>query len=115
MNNFIPISQPYVSREERLIVEEVMKSGWISSLGVYINKFEEDFARFCGVKHALCTSNGTVAIHLALHALGIGPNDEVIVPDITFVATGMGSGGRDNFLILSVIEGAVKIFFVPIN
>src|SRR4029450_8919224 len=62
-------------------------SGWISSKGPYVNKFEEDFSRFVGVRHGVAVSNGTVALHLALVALGIGPGDEVIVPDLTFAAT----------------------------
>jgi len=62
-------------------------SGWISSKGPSVNKFEEDFSRFVGVRHGVAVSNGTVALHLALVALGIGPGDEVIVPDLTFAAT----------------------------
>ena len=62
-------------------------SGWISSKGPYVKKFEEDFSRFVGVRHGVAVSNGTVALHLALVALGIGPGDEVIVPDLTFAAT----------------------------
>ena len=62
-------------------------SGWISSKGPYVSKFEEDFSRFVGVRHGVAVSNGTVALHLALVALGIGPGDEVIVPDLTFAAT----------------------------
>jgi perosamine synthetase len=66
---------------------DCMKSGWVSSLGTFIDTFELEFAKFCGTKYAVSTSNGTVALHLALVALGIGPGDEVIIPDLTFVAT----------------------------
>lgn len=68
-------------------MSDAVLSGWVSSLGPYIERFEADFAEFCGVKHCIATSNGTVAIHLALKVLGIGPGDEVVVPDLTFVAT----------------------------
>lgn len=66
---------------------DAVASGWVSSLGTYIDEFERKFAEFCGVRHCVATSNGTVAIHLALKVLGIGEGDEVIVPDLTFVAT----------------------------
>jgi len=84
---FIPISQPSITDLEVANISSAASSGWISSLGNYLEKFEEDFARYCDVKHAISTSNGTVAIHLSLVALGIGKSDEVIIPDMTFVAT----------------------------
>jgi len=64
-----------------------VKSGWVSSLGEYITKFEQNFAEYIGVKYALTTSNGTAALHLALASLGIRERDEVIIPDLTFIAT----------------------------
>jgi perosamine synthetase len=83
----IPISQPSITQLEIGYVTDAVTSTWISSIGKYIDRFENDFARFCGSKYAICVSNGTVAIHLALVALGIGEGDEVIVPDLSFVAT----------------------------
>lgn len=83
----IPISKPTISEEDVRLVSDAVASGWVSSLGSYIDKFERQFAAFCGVRHCVTTANGTVAIHLALKVLGIGPGDEVIVPDLTFVAT----------------------------
>jgi len=83
----IPISQPSITQKEIDYVTDAVKSTWISSLGKYIDKFESDFAQFCGSKYAISVSNGTVAIHLALVAHNIGPGDEVIVPNLTFVAT----------------------------
>ena len=82
-----PVSQPTITEKEISYVNEVMKSGWISSLGKYINEFETNFAKFCDVKYALATSNGTTGLHLALSSLKIGTGDEVIVPDLTFIAT----------------------------
>lgn len=87
MNSFIPISKPSVTEKEIAYVTDAVQSTWISSLGKYIDKFESDFAGFCGTKYGVATSNGTVALHLALVALGIGKGDEVIVPDLSFVAT----------------------------
>ena len=68
-------------------VTDCMKSGWVSSLGKYIPEFEEKFAHFSDCKYGVSVFNGTVSLHLALVALGIGSGDEVIVPTLTFVAT----------------------------
>ena len=86
--NFIPISQPSITQLEIDYVNDAVRSGWVSSLGEYITKFESEFASFCGAKYALSVSNATVGLHLSLVALGIGKDDEVIIPDLTFVATG---------------------------
>ena len=82
----IPIAEPSLGEEELKNVTEAVKSGWISSKGTFIEEFERDFSSYCGRKYGVATSNGTVALHLALKALGIGKGDEVIVPDLTFVA-----------------------------
>lgn len=87
MNEFLPVSRPHLSRKEEEYVLDAVRSGWVSSIGKYIELFEASFAKFCGTKYALTTSNGTTGLHLALATAGIGPGDEVIVPDITFVAT----------------------------
>ena len=83
----VQIARPDMSRHEFRAVLDAFLSSWISSKGPYVEKFEEGFARFAGAKHGIAVSNGTVALHLALVALGIGPGDEVIVPDLTFAAT----------------------------
>lgn len=85
--NFIPIYEPWLGDREEKLVQEVMRSGWISSAGKYIRQFEEEFAAYCGCAYGITTSNGTTSLHLATHALGIGPGDEVIVPALTFVAS----------------------------
>lgn len=87
MNKFIPVSQPSISQREIDYVNDAVSSGWVSSIGKYIEQFEQQFAKYCGVEYALATSNGTTGLHLALLGLGIGHGDEVIVPDFTFVAT----------------------------
>lgn len=86
--NFIPISQPSITQKEINYVTDAVSSGWVSSLGKYIDMFEEKFANYCGTKYAVATSNGTTALHLALVALGVTSENEVIIPDLTFVATG---------------------------
>lgn len=82
-----PVSMPTLEGRELEYVSDAVASGWISSLGAYVTRFEKEFADFCGTTHAITVSNGTVALHLALHALGIGEGDEVIVPDLSFIAT----------------------------
>jgi len=88
MKKSYPVSMPSITQLEEELVVDAVKSGWVSSLGPYITQFEDGFAAFCGTRHAVAVSNGTAAIHLALAALRIGPGDEVIVPDLTFIATG---------------------------
>lgn len=83
----IPISQPALVGNEKKYVLDCLDSNWISSNGTYIAAFEQAFAEFCGTAYAVACCNGTVALHLALAALGIGHGDEVIVPSLTFVAT----------------------------
>ena len=83
----IPIAEPSLSGNELRYVSECVTTSWISSQGPFVRRFENDFAAKTGARHALAVSNGTVALHLALLALGIGPGDEVIVPDLTFAAT----------------------------
>lgn len=87
MSNFIPISQPSITEREIDYVTDAVKSTWISSLGKYIDRFEAEFADFCETRYAICVSNGTVAIQLALTAHGIGEGDEVIMPNLSFIAT----------------------------
>ncbi|HAL92151.1 MAG TPA: perosamine synthetase [Verrucomicrobia bacterium] len=83
----IPVYQPDLSGNEKKYVIECLDSTWISSKGEFLQKFERRFAEATGVKRATAVSNGTVAIHLALLALGVGPGDEVIVPSLTYVAS----------------------------
>jgi perosamine synthetase len=87
MKNFIPISKPSITQLEIDYVTDAVSSTWVSSLGPYIDRFEADFAKFCGSKNAIAVSNGTVAIHLAVHALNLGVGDEVIMPNLSFIAT----------------------------
>ena len=82
----IPIAEPCLGKEELSNVIEAVKSGWISSKGKFIEAFEENFARYCGVKYGVATSNGTVALHLALKALDVRMSDEIIVPTLAFIA-----------------------------
>lgn len=81
-----PVARPDLTGKEKYYLNEAFASSWISSKGEYIDKFEIAFAKFIGCHYALSTSNGTTALHLALVALGIGKDQEVLVPDLTFIA-----------------------------
>ena len=82
----IPVAKPsFDEREERLLIE-TLRSGWVTQ-GPRVAEFERAFAARVGAAEAVAVSNGTTALFLALHALGIGPGDEVIVPSLSFIAT----------------------------
>lgn len=87
MHNFIPVCEPYLNGNEIKYVNDAVSTGWISSSGSYVNKFEEAFSKYCDCKYGVAVCNGTVAIHLALVSLGIGKGDEVIIPSFTMIAT----------------------------
>ena len=82
----IPIAKPLIGEEEKRAVLEVLESGQLAQ-GPKVAEFEEKFAEFCGVKHAIATSSGTTALHTALLAHNIGAGDEVITTPFTFIAT----------------------------
>ncbi len=82
----IPISKPIIGDEEISAVTNVLKSGKLTS-GVQVQRFELEFANYCGTDYAIATNSGTSALHAALIASGIGHGDEVIVPSFSFIAT----------------------------
>jgi len=86
---FLPVCTPLLAGNEQAYVSDAVSSGWISSSGRYVGDFEQSFAEYCGVKHGIAVCNGTVALHLALVALGVGPGDEVIIPDFTMIASAL--------------------------
>ena len=83
----IPVYEPWLGPTETDYVNACLSSGWVSSKGEYVELFEESFAAFTGIGHASTVCNGTVALHVALVALGIGPGDYVLVPSFTYVAS----------------------------
>lgn len=89
MSRFIPVCEPLLAGNELAYVTDAVSTGWISSSGKYVSAFEDAFASYCGVKHGIAVCNGTVALHLALVALGIGHGDEVIIPDFTMMASAL--------------------------
>ena len=87
MDKFIPVCEPYLNGNELTYVTDAVKTGWISSAGKYVTEFEQQFSEYCGCKYGVAVCNGTVALHLALVALGIGKGDEVILPTYTMIAS----------------------------
>ncbi len=85
--SYIPVSDTDLGGMERQYLLQAFDSGWISGTGPFVELFEKGFGEFCGSRHALSCANGTVALHLALLAMGVGPGDEVIVPALTYIAT----------------------------
>ena len=98
----IPIARPWIGEEEKKAVLEVLDSGMLA-MGKWVKRFEEDFANYIGVKHALTTTNGTQALILALEALGI-KGKEVLVPSFTFISSAT-----------SIIRASGKPVFVDVN
>jgi dTDP-4-amino-4,6-dideoxygalactose transaminase len=99
----IPINQPQIGEEEVQAVVKVLRSGMLTSglgAGPEVTRFEQDFAKFAGVKHAVAVNTGTAALHSAIMACGVKLGDEVILPSFTFVATAEAivlAGGKPVF------------------
>ncbi|EAI9960571.1 LegC family aminotransferase [Campylobacter coli] len=86
-NNYIPLHEPKFQGNEKKYLNECIDSGFVSSVGKFVDRFECDIANFCGAKYAIATTNGTSALHLSLHALGVDENCEVITQPLSFIAT----------------------------
>ena len=86
-NEFIPLHAPHFGGNEKKYLIDTIDSTFVSSVGAYVNKFEEMMAEITGAKYAIATTNGTTALQLALIVAGVKPGDEVITQPVTFVAT----------------------------
>jgi perosamine synthetase len=86
-NKRIPVCEPFLAGNELKYITDAVSTGWISSNGPYLQKFETAFSNYCGVRYGVAVCNGTVALHLALSALGITKEDEVIIPNFTMIAS----------------------------
>jgi perosamine synthetase len=85
--DFIPLHEPVFEQSSHDYVAECISTGWVSSVGAFVDRFERDLATFTGAKRAIAIVNGTSALHVALQLVGVQPGDEVIIPSFTFVAT----------------------------
>jgi perosamine synthetase len=82
----IPVNEPLLTGDELKNVTDCIRTGWISSAGKYINDFESRWSAYCGKKYGIAVSNGTTALDVAVHCLGIRPGDEVIMPAFTIIS-----------------------------
>ncbi len=83
----IPLSLPNLSGKELEYVKQCLETGWISTAGSFVDRFEAEFAEYLGIDGAVSVVNGTAALHIALQLLGVKTNDLVIMPNVTFVAS----------------------------
>jgi perosamine synthetase len=83
MNTFIPVNEPLLDGKEKEYLTECIDSGWISSEGPFVERFEREFSARVGRKHGIAVANGSVALDAAIVALEIGAGDEVIMPAFT--------------------------------
>lgn len=83
----LALHEPLFGGNEWAYVKECLDTGWVSSVGKYVDEFERRLAEITGSRHAVATVNGTAALHVALKLAGVEPNDEVLVPALSFVAT----------------------------
>ena len=86
MSDFIPVNEPLLDGNEKKYLSECIDTGWISSEGPFVRRFEQEFADRMGRKHGIAVSNGTAALDAAVDALDIGPGDEVILPAFTIIS-----------------------------
>lgn len=83
----IPLCVPEIKGNEWKYIKECLDTNWVSSVGSYVDRFEDEFAKYLGAEKAVVTMNGTAALQLAMVTLGIGEGDEVIVPSMTFISS----------------------------
>lgn len=83
----VPLHEPVFAGKEKEYTADCIDTGWVSSVGSYVNAFEEKVAAVSGVNYAVAAVNGTAALFIALKLAGVGPGDEVLIPTLTFVAT----------------------------
>jgi len=88
-NNFFPVSIPHITKRDILSVNQSLKKGWISSDGPEVKKFEEKFSKYVDRKYSIAVSSGTAALEIAVKALGIKKNDEVLVPNFTIISNAL--------------------------
>lgn len=82
----IPVCEPLVTDKEKELVLDCLNTGWISSAGKYLDRFERDWADYCGMKHGVAVSSGTAALQIAVKLLNLAPGDEVIMPTFTIIS-----------------------------
>jgi perosamine synthetase len=106
----IPVNEPHIPEHAKEYVVDCIRTGWISSAGQYIEKFESAYAAYFNVSHAITVTNGTAALHVALLGLGIGAGDEVILPDLTIISCPLAvhyTGAKPVLCDVDLITGSI--------
>lgn len=88
---WVPVNEPLLTEEDFKPLEDAFRTGWISSAGRYVDEFEQGWADYCGQGHGIAVANGTVALQVAVEALGIGQGDEVIMPSYTIISCALAA------------------------
>lgn len=88
---WVPVNEPLLTEEDFRPLEDAFRTGWISSAGRYVDEFEQGWAEYCGQSHGIAVANGTVALQVAVEALGIGQGDEVIMPSYTIISCALAA------------------------
>ena len=89
IKQFYSVGSPYITKKDINSINRALKSGWISSDGPEVKKFEENFSRFIGRRYSVAVSSGTAALEIAIKALGIKKNDEVLIPNFTIISNAL--------------------------
>jgi perosamine synthetase len=100
-NGVMPLHEPEFRGREWEYLKDCIDTGWVSSVGAYVDRIEADLARITGVERAVAVANGTAALHICLELVGVTPGDEVLIPDLTFIATANAvsyAGARPHFV-----------------
>jgi len=100
----IPVNEPLLNGNEKKYLMECIESGWVSSDGPFVKRFEEMFAKYLGVKHAIAICNGTAALEVAMSAINIQPGDEVIIPTFTIISCALAVVRRGGIPVLVDVE-----------
>lgn len=87
VEGFVPLHEPEFLGDEEALVVDCIRSGWVSSVGEYVDRFESELARACGAAHGIAAVNGTAALEVAMRVAGVEAGDEVLMPSLTFIAT----------------------------
>lgn len=88
---WVPVNEPLLTEEDFAPLEDAFRTGWISSAGRYVDEFEQGWAGYCGHAHGIAVANGTVALQVAVEALGIGAGDEIIMPSYTIISCALAA------------------------
>ena len=103
-NKFIPVNSIKIFSDEKKNVKKCLDTGWLSSEGFYVKKFEEDFSKFNNRKYGIAVSSGTAALEISIKALNLKKGDEIIIPAFSIISTQAGNGATTLLTLILLIE-----------